>query len=187
VNLEALNTAFAWAAIIAAVLTTISTVGLWWTGSILDHRKQQEISNLRSSLSKLQPRTLTTAQRQKLISELSGREKSKVGFSTKMLDGEAKHFAEQLAEVLKGVGWTVVEPMNSTLLDDFDGKINIVFSNAKDAPVDVKLAKTAEALCQILSNAEIPCKMGPVREGSLSGQFEVGAIFLLIGSRPSIQ
>jgi hypothetical protein len=184
-TLSTLNTIFAWTAIIAAVLTTISTVGLFWTGSILDKRKQREIGTLQSSLDKLQPRVLTLAQREKLSSELSSYKQMKVGFSAKIFDMEAKQFAEQFSDVFKKAGWHVVEPINAQLLDDFDGKINLVLAATGNAQTDNDLTAIALTISKSIHDAGIPCEMRPIRQGSVGGQFDPGAIYLLIGARPA--
>src|SRR5690348_10864677 len=85
-TMTTLNSIFTYTAVIAALLTAISTIGLWWTGSIIDSRKRQEIADLHKSLASVQPRSINSAQREALVSRLSGHEKMKIGLCTKIFD-----------------------------------------------------------------------------------------------------
>jgi hypothetical protein len=183
-TLDTLNSIFASTAIIAAVLAAIAAVGSWWTGSIIDARKQQEIAGLHATVGTLQPRMITAPQREKLIPRLSDYKQMKVGFAAKIFDPEAKNFAEQLASVFKQAGWTIVDPINAQLLDDYDGYINIVAVSTGTADRDKQLTATADKLIAEIGDADIPCRLHPVREGGIGGTLEPGSIYLLIGSRP---
>jgi len=184
-TLDTLNSIFAWTAIIAALLTAISTIGSWWTGSIIDARKQQEIAGLHVMVGALQPRTITVSQREKLISKLPKYNQMKVGFAAKMLDPEARSFAEQLASAFRQAGWSIVDPINAQLLDDYDGYINIIAVSTGIADRDKELTATADQLFGSLADADIPCRPHPIREGSIGGQLVPGSIYLLIGARPA--
>ena len=102
-----------------------------------------------------------------------------------MLDPEAKGFAGHLLDVFKEAGWEVIDPIKANLLDDYDGYVNLILVSAGEPNLNSKLIEAFDAICPVLNDADIPCRADTVRQGSISGQFEPGSIYLLVGARPA--
>lgn len=88
-------------------LMVIAEVGAYKYG----HRKEalQELASkeaIRAIEEQLGPRKLTGAQRKTLASLLGKAHKQKVQIVTRLMDGEAAHYAQELGTAFMGAGWT---------------------------------------------------------------------------------
>jgi len=128
-----------------------------------------------------QPRTLNEDQKKKLISILSGQEKVKIGFISKLFDPEAKNFSENLSEAFEESGWEVIRPFNQTLLDDYGGCVNMFIGST--ANVKNNIQEIVNSLHLSLNEIGILSKPSPYREASVSGDFSLADVYIAIGSK----
>jgi hypothetical protein len=110
-----------------------------------------------------------------LVKKLSTSKGLNVGFVTKVFDSESENYATQLSKIFNEASWNVIYPINKTLLDDFNGSINIFAQHG--------LIANADLVCVILSEVGIRCERQPLRDGVVSGVFDQNTIYLIIGSR----
>lgn len=173
-SITLLHSIFIGMTIAGAVFTAIGVFGNWRTGAIINQAKDGEILKLQKNIIELQPRKIITEQRLKLVESLS-KKKGKIGFISKLLDSESEDFATELSEIFREAGWQTVEPINRTLLDDFEKGLNIF---AKP-----ELKEYADLVVKSLNEVGILIWPQPIRDGSLSGNFDENAIYIAVDSK----
>ena len=173
-NIYLLNNIFTYLLIFGAIFTAVGIIGGWKTGAIINTAKDDEISSLQHKVIELQPRKITTEQRMRLI-EILSKKRGRIGFISKLLDTESKTFATDLMKIFQESGWQTIEPINQTLLDDFDKGLNIF---AKP-----ELKEYADLV--VISLNEVGILIWPqlIREGALSGVLDEDAIYIAVDSK----
>lgn len=165
-NVEFWNRWLSWATIILPLLAVAASAGVLYTRSILNARTATEISALK-------PWALSPDQAEKLTQEL-GAFTGKISFIHRLMDGEGRDFAGQLASTFKASGWTVGTIAGNSL-NDLPGKVTVAISNPD-------LRGAADRLCDTLNRAGIPCG-GDLRPNSLGGPLDLDVIYIIVGRK----
>lgn len=174
-SVESWNTLFQTTAIIAAVLTLVATTGRWCTGRILDARQAARIASLQNELAEVQPRRLTPEQRAQLVDAARAGVPGRVGFYSRMMDGESGDFTDQLADAFRDAGWTVFETKRSSL-NDFPGYLNLFVTGEN-------LEASAQHVRDALARAGIDCRTEAVGDARLAGTRELDAVYVIVGRK----
>jgi hypothetical protein len=139
-NVEFWNKWLSWAAIILPLLTVAASAGALYTHSILNTRAAAEIEALK-------PWRLSDEQQRKLMEELRSFQAGKIAFAHRVMDGEGREFAEQLAGIFKSVGWSI-GGIGGSSLNDLPGKVTVAIDAASSGG---EFLKTADRLCDALT------------------------------------
>jgi hypothetical protein len=144
-----------------------------------DFRKaEQTISRQNAEIETLKPWRLSGEQQEKLAQELRSFSAGKIGFAHRVMDGEGRDFAEQLAAIFRSAGWSIVG-IGGSSLNDLPGRVTVAIDAATSS---ADFLKTADRLCEALTRAGIPCG-GDLKPNTLGGPIEPGAIFIVIGRK----
>jgi hypothetical protein len=165
-SLEQWNRGLSWAAIVLPLLTIIASAGALYTRNVLAARSA-------ATIAMLEPWKVSAEQKAKIksrVSSLAG----KIAFITRLMDGEGKDFAEQLAATFKDAGWTIASIAGNSL-NDLPGAVTVAVSNSN-------LQATADQVCEALNFAGIKCG-GDLRPNSLGGPLEPDTIYIIIGRK----
>lgn len=173
-SINFLHSIFSWIAITAAILVVVSTIGTWWTGRIIDRKREEKIIALQEGLDTVQPRSLSPIQKEQLKEKIAG-QKNKIGFVSKIFDRESENFAIEISKVFTEAGWDSISPINKTLLDDTNGEVTIF--------AEPDSYKYADLVCQSLNEVGITCVPQEIRAGAVSGHFQEDAIYIVVGSK----
>lgn len=166
-EIENIHQILLWSSVVFAVLAAAASGGTILTGKIMDAKKDLEISRLK-------PRTLSPDQASKLLASLSDM-KGKVGFFTRLMDGEGADFAGQIEAVFHSAGWEVV-PRSATSLNDFTGFVTL-FVTGDD------LGLKANRICTALNSVGITCKKQEIKENSIGSRLP-DTIYIVVGRKP---
>ena len=169
VNVPLWHSIFIWISIIAAILTALAAVGSWWTGRILEQQRERQIAQL-------QPRRMSAPQRAQLV-ELVRQRPARIGFVSRMMDGESADFADDLAGAFRQAGWTVA-PTLRTSLNDFPGYV-VLFAVGNEAGLE----ETARFVRTTLNQAGIDCRFERIDAGSIGGQREDNTVYITVGRK----
>jgi hypothetical protein len=173
-NISLLHSIFSWIAIIAAILTAISATGSWWTGRIIDRRREVKITALQKDFDAVKPRHLSPNKKNKLMEKIS-KQKAKIGFVSRLMDGESSDFADELAMAFKEAGWNVVDSLR-TSLNDFPGFLSIFVTGEN-------LNSVATFVCQAFKEIGIDCHPEHIEEGSIGGSRQPDTVYIVVGRK----
>jgi len=166
-NISALNSFFIILLISGAIATAVGTVGSIYTNKKINQEKDTEIISL-------QPRHLTSSQKDQLVAMLST-EKGKIGLASRMLDGESSDFADELSLAFKEADWEIVSP-NRSSLNDFPGFLSIFV-------VGKNLDSKADFISQSLQKIGIDCRPESIQQGSIGGALQPDTIYIVVGRK----
>ena len=176
-NINLLNFIFNWITAVAGIVAAIGAVGSLLISKTIEKQKDEKIRLLQDEIIELAPRSITTEQSQQLL-KLLARKKGRVGFLVKVFNDTSKEFAIQLSTIFREAGWQVEEPINQTLLDDYDGRLNIFTDEANPAQIEL-----ANLIVNSLNEAGFPIGPQPIRDNSFSGHFSKEAVYILVDSK----
>lgn len=128
------------------------------------------IKELESSVA---PRHLSDKQEKALLESLSGQQKGEITVVSRMMDGEAKDYALQLANTIADSGWKV--GINFMLADDIIGLGVTSYKYDSRLPNHNYLLST-------LNNAGIPCNDIVIKDNSVP-LGEKAALLLVVGRK----
>ena len=100
---------FSWAAITLSVLTAFASAGALYYRNIATAQKDAQIERLK-------PRTISEEQKTALGKRLGG-STGTVAFIYRLMDGEGKDFAHQMADAFSAAGWQVASNAGNSLND----------------------------------------------------------------------
>ena len=156
-----------WSVVLLTILAAFASGGAIITGKILDKRKEIQIAEL-------QPRTLTDTQRSELLNIIA-EQSGKIGFYSRLMDGESSDFADSLASVFAEAGWTVA-PTIHTSLNDFPGFLSIFVTGENLGP-------TASFICESLQRIGMDCHPENIKDSSLGGVRELDTVYVVVGRK----
>jgi hypothetical protein len=162
-----LSQLFSWAAITFSILAALST-GLALHFRTLSSKAQND------EINRLKPRNITDTQKSALKKRLA-ETKGTVGFISRLMDGEGRDFAQELAGVFTEAGWTV-HSIAGNSLNDFPGYIVGVVSEESLLP-QLNFVRTA------LNESGIDCRLEEIKPNSIGGGFLTGVIWLVVGRK----
>ncbi len=169
-----------WGAIAAIVIIPITVLFyLWQKPSTQQEGTINTINQIGdNTIVGTTQRGLSDAQKNILINALA-KEPGKAGFITKIFDSEADQFASQLAQIFTTAGWKVSQT-NKSLLDNFNGKINIFMTGAQSSNSTLIYH---EFSIPSFDQANILYESIKPREGSFSGSLEPDTLYIEVGSQ----
>jgi hypothetical protein len=168
-NVPLWHSIFIWMSIGAGVLTVLAGIGTWWTSRILGEQRERQIAEL-------QPRRISVSQRARLV-ELARQRPNRIGFVSRVQDGESADFADHLAAAFRDAGWNVA-PTLRTSTNDFPGYM-VLFAVGDEAA----LAETARFVRSTLQQAGIDCRFEPLREESIGGERQDDTVYITVGRK----
>lgn len=169
VDVTTWNLLFKVAAIVGGSVALTGAIGTLLTDRVIQRDRAAQIQAL-------SPRRLTPEQTTKLSQALGAGKASRVGFVSRMLDGESGDYADSLAAVFRTAGWEVVVPTNRVSLNDLPGFLLItVTSNG--------LESTATFIRDRLQAAGLDVRFGGLPEGSFGGQLELDTVYIVVGRK----
>lgn len=150
------------------ILICAASIGIVF--SIISFYKNDE------KLKTLQPRNLSSIQKNQLIVRLSEKEDHTVVFMSRMGDGESFDYTEKLASIFKEAGWNVGRP-NRGFLEDQPGFFAVCFG-------DDDMSIIATFVRQAFEEINIECNSCEnVREGSYSEWLKSDTIYIFVGRK----
>src|ERR1700730_3760660 len=170
-NVEFLNRWLSWAAIALPLLTVVASAGALYTRSILNARAAAELDSLK-------PWRLSADQRTKLTEELRLLPAGRVVFSHRLMDGDGRDFAEELAAAFEAVGWSL-GGIGGSSLNDLPGRVTVAIA-AESAE---SLLQTTDRVCDAMNKAGVSCG-GDLQPNSLGGPLERDTLYVVIGRKP---
>lgn len=176
-NINLINLIFNWVTIVATIGAAIGAVVVFLTSRAIEKQKDEKIVVLQDKITELAPRSITNEQSQRLLKLLASN-KGKVGFFSKVFNDTSKEFAIKLSAIFKEAGWQIEEPINQTLLDDYDGRLNIFADGTNPSQVEL-----ANLIVNALNEVGIPIGPQPIRDNSFSGPFSKEAVYILVDSK----
>lgn len=166
-NMELLHQIFSWAAIGLTIFAAIASGGALVTGKYLDQQKNAKIVEL-------QPRTLTDTQKKKLL-EIVAKQPGRIGFVSRLMDGESSDFADLLTSVFTEAGWTIA-PTIRTSLNDFPGFLSIFVTGENLNP-------SADFICKSFQETDIVCHSENIQDSSIGGVREPNTVYVVVGRK----
>ena len=163
--------------ILGAIMGGICGWGAFTANNRIGNLQTAALRQAERTIDTLKPWHLYKDQREKLTEALRSFPVGKIVFAHRLMDGEGKDFAEQLATIFDALGWSIVG-IGGSSLNDLPDKITV----AINAQSDVELLKTADRLCDAFTRAGIPCG-GDLKPNSLGGPLEAGIIYVVIGRK----
>jgi hypothetical protein len=166
-NLETLNPFFKWTAAVLPFALAFAGVGALITGNKIAARKDAEIQALKH-------RTVSEEQRIKLLDRLR-HVRGKIGFMSRLMDGESGDYAAQLAGKFKEAGWEIA-PMLRHSLNDLPGFVTL-------AGTSPKLASIGDTVANALNDVGIDCHPEFIDPHSVGGGAEPDTLYVVIGRK----
>jgi hypothetical protein len=138
----------------------------------------QTISRQNTEIETLKPWRLSSEQQKTLLEEIRAFPAGTIAFAYRVMDGEGKDFAEQLAEIFKSAGWSI-GGIGGSSLNDLPGKVTVAIDAASST---AEFLKSADRVCDAFTRAGIPCG-GDLKPNTLGGPVEPGIILVVIGRK----
>jgi hypothetical protein len=166
-TVETLNQIFKWSAVILPFVLAFVGFGALITGNIINTRKDVIIQAL-------QPRGISETQTKELLRHLENTH-GKIGFVSRVLDGESADYADKLSAIFDKAHWEIAPPVrNST--NDLPGYVTLTGTNPNLAPL-------GKIVADALNAAHLDCRPQRIEPNTISGELQPDTIYVVIGRK----
>jgi hypothetical protein len=135
------------------------------------------ISRQSDEIEAIKPWHLSDDQQKRVKEELHSLVPKKIAFIYRLMDGDGKDFAEQLATIFKASGWEV-GGIGGNSLNDLPNKVTVAINSRSG----IELMTIADRLCDSLNRVGIPCG-GELKPDTIGGPLEIGIVYIVIGRK----
>lgn len=141
--------------------------------------------SLKEDVKNMLPRSLTEEQRAKLLDAASKR-RARIGFASKLFDGESEDFADDLSSVFSDAGWQIEQKIkNST--NDLKDFVTVAATYSQEVSLS-ELSGLIEFVCSTLNQVDVPCKIVSIPENTYTfneGPPSPDTIYVFVGRKGS--
>jgi hypothetical protein len=168
--------------VLGALLGGLCGWGAFLVGERIGQLQEADLAQARNTISRqnadidrLKPWRVSDNEAKKLQTALASIAPGKLAFAYRLMDGQGKDFADQLAGIFRAAGW-LIGGIGGSSLNDFPG-VTVATS--------LSLMQTADHLCDALTQAGIHCGGADLAPNSLGGPIEPGSILIIVGRKPT--